>query len=347
MGVWYATREDVKAALDSKITARDDAQVDRANEAAARNVEACLHRVFYPQVATRYFDWPNHQYARAWRLWLDADELVSATTITTGGVAIPASDYFLEPVNTGPPYTRVEIDLGSSAAFGRGPTHQRDIAITGLFGYRADETPAGTLAEDLDLTETDVDVTDGSLVGVGSILRADNERMIVTGRTWISVTTLAAGPIGATTPENLLVLADGSRVHAGEQILVEAERMLVTDVIGGFVTVKRAVDGTAINTHANGTGVAVSQRLTVTRGALGTTAATHSTSAPLFAHVVPGPVKALAVAEAVCQIEQERAAYARTAGSGDNERETAGRGLSLAREAAWTACGRKARTRAI
>src|SRR5690606_22447868 len=56
---WYTTRETVKAALDYKETARNDAQVDRAIESASRAVEGLLHRRFYPETATRYFDWPN------------------------------------------------------------------------------------------------------------------------------------------------------------------------------------------------------------------------------------------------------------------------------------------------
>jgi len=39
MGIWYATREQVKAALDAAETARNDAQVDRAIESGARSIE--------------------------------------------------------------------------------------------------------------------------------------------------------------------------------------------------------------------------------------------------------------------------------------------------------------------
>src|SRR5258706_968268 len=144
--VWYATREDVKSALDSAETARNNAQVDRAIESSSRSVESQLNRRFYPQVATRYFPWPNWQYAWPWRLWLDYDELISVTSLTSGSTVISPSSYFLEPVNTGPPYTSVEINLGSQASFGVSTTFQRSIAIVGTWGFSADEEPAGTLA---------------------------------------------------------------------------------------------------------------------------------------------------------------------------------------------------------
>ncbi len=53
MGVWYATREDVQRALDSKETARNGAQIDRALESASRSVEALCHRTFAPTLANQ------------------------------------------------------------------------------------------------------------------------------------------------------------------------------------------------------------------------------------------------------------------------------------------------------
>jgi len=73
----YCTREDVKLAPDFAETARGNSRIDRAIDGVSRLIEGELHRVFYPQDATRYFDWPNQggsgggQYANPWRLWLD------------------------------------------------------------------------------------------------------------------------------------------------------------------------------------------------------------------------------------------------------------------------------------
>jgi hypothetical protein len=94
-GVWYATREDVMRALDVKLTARNARQIDRALESASRDADDLCHRKFAPVQATRYFDWPNPQRAASWRLWLDANELITVTTLVSGGVTIPSTEYYL------------------------------------------------------------------------------------------------------------------------------------------------------------------------------------------------------------------------------------------------------------
>lgn len=348
MGIWYCTRESVKGALDSKLTARNDAQVDDAIEAASREVEGLLHRVFYPWTGTRHFDWPTEGGGgRPWRLWLDADELVSVTSITAGGV--PVTSYFLEPANSGPPYTHVEVDLSSSSAFAAGATHQRAIAIAGVWaGCRIVEAPDATLAEALDASETAVDVTATATIGVGSVLRVDSERMVVTGRNWLdSGQNLGGSGLSAQANDVTVPVTTGSAYTAGEVLLIDAERMLVVDVAGNNLAVKRAWDGSVLATHANGADVYASRTLTVERGALGTTAATHDTAAAVVRWVPPALVGSLARAEAINTFQQEASAYGRTVGSGDNEREARGAGLKDIRDQAYTRHGRKARIRAI
>jgi hypothetical protein len=85
----------------------------------------------------------------------------------------------------------------------------------------------------------------------------------------------------------------------------------------------------------------------VARGALGTTAASHNTAATVYRWDAPGPTRQLCVAEAVTSLLQGRSGYARTAGSGEYERETTGRGLKDLRERVYVSHGRKARTRAV
>lgn len=346
MGIWYATREQVKAALDTAETARNDAQVDRAIESGARSIEGLLHRKFYPWTGTRYFPWPSPRYRSAFRLWLDADELVSVTTLVAGGTTIPASDYFLEPVNTGPPFTSIEIDLGSSSAFSSGPTWQRAIAITGVFGHSADEAPAGATAEALDAVETGVDVTDSSLIGTGTIIRVDSERMVVTARTMLDTTQNASALLASSSDETITGIGAGT-ISVGEVILVDAERMLVVDVAGTTLTVKRAWDGSTLAAHAGATDIFAPRTLTVVRGALGTTAATHNTAAPVVQHIVPAMVRDLNIGEAINQLQQETSGYARLIGEGEDAREGTGRSLFDLRRDTVTALGRQARSRAV
>jgi hypothetical protein len=358
--VCYCTREDVQRALDVKETARASRQIDRAIESASDAIDGgaaganrgagLLKRRFYPEVATRTFDWPNSQRARSWRLWLDQHELVSATTVTAGGVIIPSTDYFLRP-DDGPPYNRLEIDLGSSAAFASGDTHQRAISIAGTWcGCDTITATAGALAEQLDASETGVDVTDSALVGVGDLIQVGTERMIVTSKSMLDTgVTIDAGDslTAAASDVSITMSTTTGAPTVDEVILVDSERMLVVDVAGTVLTVKRAWDGSVLAAHAAGSSIYAPRTLNVVRGAYGTTAAAHDTAAAVGRHVVPGLVRDLALGLALVQLLGEQAGYARTAGTGDNQREVTGRGLAQTRKDCIAAYGRKARIRGV
>lgn len=347
---WLATREEIKAELDVKETARSNARIDRALADATDAVHGLCHRIFYPVVATRYFDWPNGQYARPWRLWLDANELISVTTLTSGGTTIAASDYFLEPNTYGPPYNRIEIDLDSSAAFGGGDTHQRDIGIAGVWaGCPLVEPLAGATVEALDTTETgiDVDAATSAAVGVGSLLRIDSERVIVTSRTQLDTGQNLGGNLTASNNNVSVSVSDGTGYAVDEVILIDSEKMRVDEIAGNTLTVTRAWDGTTLAAHTSGADIYAPRTLTVARGALGTTAATHSTSATVYRWDAPGPARQLCIAEALNDLLQGRSGYARTAGSGESEREVTGRGIGDLRKRVYVSHGRKARTRAV
>jgi hypothetical protein len=342
---WYASREDLKAALDVMETARSDAQIDRALASGARSIDGEFHRIFYPLTATRTFDWPQ-RYTRPWRLWLNQHELISVTALVAGGTTIAAADYLLRP-DHGPPFTHVEIDLSSVASFAASATHQRAISIAGVYGHSNDETPAGALAEALDTTETDVDVSDGSKMGVGHLLRADSEAMVVTGRAMLDSGQNLGGNLDASAASVAVPVSDGTGYHAGEVLLIDSERMLLTDIAGNTLTVRRAWDGSTLAAHTTGADVYVSRRLTVARAAVGTTAAAHDNGAILARHLPPGPVGTYNLALGINTLLQERSGYARTVGSAENEQEAAGRGLRSARSQAWRAYARKARIGAV
>lgn len=346
--VWYCTREDVKQALDVKETARNNAAIDRAIAGATGEIEGLLQRRFYPMTTTKYFPWPSRTPGVApWRLWLDKDEVIEVTELTAGGETVDSGDYYLEPVNSGPPFTSIEINLGGSASFGSGDTWQRAISVAGVFGHSAREATAGALAETLDDSETLVDVTDSAAIGVGQILRIGSERMIVTEKSMLDTGQNLGGSLTAMANNVTVAVGSGAAFSVGEIILIESERMLIVDIAGNNLTVKRGWDGTVLAAHSSPQDIYALRTLTVQRGALGTTAASHATSATIYKHLVPAQVRNLAIAEALVTAAQELAGYARTAGSGDNQRETYGRGLDKARKDARTAYGRKARLRSV
>jgi hypothetical protein len=305
----YATRDVVKRALDVGATARADAQIDRLIQAGSRQIEGICNRVFYPTVATRYFDWPTNysgSQGRPWQIWLDANELISVTSVVGGTTTLPSGDVYLEPINSGPPYNRVEVRLSSSSSFFGGLTWQRAVAISGLFGYRNDEVTVGTLTATATSAQTTVSVSDSSQISAGALIRVDTERMLVGDSTMTATGVTLTGSLTASAADNLLeVGASISTFVVGETILLDAERMLITDVSGTKLVVKRAYDGSVLAVHT-AAGISALRLLTVTRGFLGTTAASHSSAAAISRHMVPALVEQVNVALAVYGLGSEQ-----------------------------------------
>lgn len=323
----YISREEVKASLDSQETARNNAQIDRLIEGASRGIDRLCHRVFFPEVDTRYFDWPNNQYAWPWNLWLDSDEVISVTILTSGGTTIAPTDYFLEPINLGPPFTRISINLASRAAFSVGATYQRDIAVTGLFGYANDERAAGILAVALASTSaTSLTCSDSSAIGVGQLIRIDSERLTVTGKGQLDTGQTILADLAASDAGNAVSVTNGTLYTIGELLTVDAERMLIVDIAGNTLVVKRAWDGSILAAHTTGAHVYAPRVLTVVRGELGTTAATHLINAPIVKHQAPGPIRDLCLAEVLTKLTGETSGYSRTETRGANGKP---RGLSV------------------
>lgn len=346
MGINYCTREDIKHALDVNDTARTDAQIDRLTDAASRSVEALCHRRFYPDHGTRYFPWPDDQFGQSWRLWLGKDEVITVDTITTGDRTLDAVDYFLEPQRSGPPYSRVELDLSGSAYFGGGATPQRDIAITGTFGYTADHHPVTELAGVIGSSDLHLTVVDGSQVGVGALLLIGDEYLAVTGRAMADTGQVLTTGTAASPAAVVLAVGDGMAFMPGEVILIDGERMLVVDVAPDAVIVKRAWDGSVLAAHDTAATVRASRTLRVTRGLLGTTPTSHA-GTTVHLHEVPGPVRELAIAETLVGLAREQSGYARTIGSGEAVRNASGGDIRDLREQVYTSHGRKVRKAAI
>lgn len=354
MGIAYTTRESVKAALDVAETARNNTQIDRAIDAGADSIWGLTRRKFYPTLATRKFDWPNFQLARPWRLWLDSNELISATSVVSGGVTIPPSNYLLRRSDDvqAPPYTFIEINLGTSSSWSGGvTTPQQSIVITGVWGSAGattDEASAGTTAAAvIDANVNSVDVGDSAAVGVGDLLRIDTERVQVTGKQMLTTTQTLSGNLTALASNTLVGVTNGALFAIGETVLIDAERMLVEDIAGNSLVVQRGWDGSVLAAHTAAAVVYAPRRLIVRRGVLGTTAAAHLIAASIWRHEAPPLIRELNLAEAVTTLLQESSGWARTAGAGDNVRESTGKGLADLRAQVVATYGRKARTVAI
>jgi hypothetical protein len=350
----YCSRDALKRAADFKESARNNAQLDRAIEAGSDTIDGgalggnrgagLLKRRFYPETAVKTFDWPDPQGSRPHRLWLRQHEVASVSQLIAGGVEIPASDYFLRPDN--PPHDLIEIDLSSSAAFSSGDTHQRAVSVAGEWNFPTTTAAAGTLAEALDASETGVDVSDSAAIGVGDLIVAGSERMLVTGKSMLTTGQTLQADLTANNAAKTVAVTTGSAYTVDEIVLLDSERMLVVDIAGNNLTVERAFDGTVLATHSGST-IYAPRTLTVVRGATGSTAATHDSGDAVSRIVYPPLVRDLALALALNEVLQEGSGYARTAGSGESEREVGGRGLAVLIKQAKQANGRKARKAAV
>lgn len=348
-GLAYASVEQLAVATDTKFTARMDSQLRNALEAGANTLEAQLHRRFAPWTGTRYFDFPTRDYSPSWKLALGRNEIVSASSVVAAGTTIASTDYFLRRYDDldEAPYGRIEIDLASSAAFAAGDTTQRQLAITGVWDWPANDVAAGTITADITTTTaTTIAVSNSAAVGVGNALRIDSERLIVTGKAMVDTGQNASVLSASENDVSITGITNGS-IHVGEVILIDSERMLVVEVAGTTLTVRRKWDGPVLAAHLVNADIYAPRTLTVTRGALGTTAATHSSAAAVWRHDAPALIQELNIAEALTTMGQRLASYAREVGSGENARESSGRGLKQIREDAYTAFGRKARKAAV
>jgi len=333
MSSWYCSREAVKRAAGIDGGDRDFV-VDRLIETASRILDRLTRRYFIPRTETRYYPWPPLQASRSHILWLDQD-LISVTTLQTQAqdtspTIISSSDYFLEPINTGPPYNRIEIDLSSSAAWEAGDTPQRSISVLGSWGYDNETEGGGTVASGLasSAAATSFVCSDGSRINVGNTLLIESEQLFVSERTSAALAAiLIDGALTADKSEVSVTVDTGHSLHVGEVILVGSERMYVEVAGTTVLTVIRAYDGSVLAAHANDTAVHVFRTLTVERGVNGTTAATHANATAISVYTPPLEIQTLCIAEAIAAYHQERSGWGREIGSGEGQREWSGRAL--------------------
>lgn len=347
---WYATREMIMTELPAANSVMLNALIDRKLGSSTESIEQLTHRRFYPWTGTKYFDWPNEQHAPSWKLYVEQpDQLVSLTSATAGGTAISTANLNPEPVNSGPPYSRIEINRGTSAAWRSGDSPQRSLAFVGVWGYRNDTSAAGALAEALDDSETAVDVTGAAsaALGVGSLLVCEDERMLVTERAMLTTgQTLATANLTAVESNRSVNVASAAGFALGETILIDSERMLIVDIAGTVLTVTRAYQGTTLAAHTIGATIYAPRTLTVRRGVLGTTAANHLTATTLYRFVYPSLVEQLCIATTVNEVLQGAAGWGRQTG-GEQSREMRVAGLQDLRKRVWKTYGRRARLGSI
>jgi hypothetical protein len=379
----YCSREDAQNAIDFKdgITTEIQRKTDRAIQSVSRNIEAHLHGLYYPWDGTRWLDFPNYQRVSPWKAYTWVPDgsggttggLQCLTAFSSGGVSIGLDQCFLRPANKRPgyPYTSIELDRSTSATFGGySATPQNAIMMTGTWGFTADADPAGTITAEISDSAGTIVVSDASQMGVGDLLiigygRGDapfpddtlghagliqpyvGERVLVSDRSAADTGLQAVGCTTVSTSDNQLMWSGtGTAPSMGEVLLLDSEQVLVLSVADSVATVERAYNGTVLATHS-GAEIYAYRSLTVQRGFLGTTAQSWDADTAIYRHRVPGPVRDLAIGEAVNRLLQETSGYSRMVGSGDAARPAPGMALADLWDEARTACGRMARVTAI
>lgn len=349
--IMYATREDVRRAIDASGSSRDNAEIDRALLAATEKINGQLRRDFAPTTATRYFDWPNLD-GSVFRVYVDDDaQAISLTALSSGGVSIDMAQVNLESSLGGAPYDTIEVNRDTVGSWTSGITFQRSIAATGVWGYDLVEEAAGTLPGTLNAGDTQLLLADAVTLGVGSLVRVDSERMVITDKVNASTGITGFTALADEDADRLFTVPDGTQFRIGEVITLDAERCEVQDILGNVLVLRRAVQASVLSTHA--AGLIYSPRLaTVARGQLGTSAASHSGGATLNRHVFPWLIQQYAIAEALIELQLQASSYARTRPAVSGA--TSGRGVAIAeagptdiRDQAVSAHGRYGRHRAI
>lgn len=336
----YASREALALALDRGLTVRSIDGLDRALYAATDTIEQQLERVFWPWSGARTFDTPADDTSTStptWRLYLAPHDLISQTSVTVAGIAV--SNVQLRPDNRlDEPARWLELDRTTSASFQDGTGSQRRVSVTGLWGWSDRSRRAGTLNSSPDTDDTTLDLATApaagvSAVGVGHLIKINNERMVVEDRlpvdTGVNLGADLAATVSATMPSSIAV-ASGGAFAAGEMLAVDGEIMLIERIVGNTLYVRRGYASTPVAAHSNGADIYAYRRLQVYRAAAGTTAASHASSDAVTRWEPPAAIEALCVALAEEIAVQEGAAYARTVGEGDNEREARAVGLAAA-----------------
>jgi hypothetical protein len=348
----YCTREDLKRAANWWGTDKHT-QIDRLADAASRAIEGATRRWFFPRTQTRLYRWPDFTQPSSVILWLDADllsvSLLQAKAQDATPTTIVAADYFKEPVNFGPPYDRIEIDLSSSSAFDTGATPQRSISVAGSWGYSEATRMGGTVTSGLaaDAAAVSMVCSNASLIGVGDVLLIGSEQVFVSERDFAILGTVQLNDTLTADVADVTVTMDASHgILAGEVLLLGSEEMLVLSVSTNDLTVQRAYNGTVLASHASDTPAYLARTLTIVRGVNGTTAAVHANSTAISVYAVLPDIKTWCIAEAISLYNQEGAGWGRVVGSGDGAVEMSGRQLAEMRRS-MTAQYQRVRSAAI
>lgn len=147
-GSVYATRDELKAALQLSGQDYADDDIDRACVAASRAIDNKTGRFYYSDTQIRYYTPDRYDAALD---TIDVQEITELAVDISGQNTFSTiwtldTDYYLEPFNaalTGRPYELIRIRRQSGK---RWPRYQRSVRVTGTFGWAAIPDPVNQYA---------------------------------------------------------------------------------------------------------------------------------------------------------------------------------------------------------
>lgn len=169
----YARPADVKQYLGITDES-DDAKLLTFCEWARAEIDHRTKRQFYPQIATRKYDYPGSLDC----LWLDK-ELISLTTLTNGDATEITSTYYKLYPYSGPPYWYIELDESQGVIFQYSTTRQQCISVLGVWGYDEILVSSGATCGTYTANATSVTPSTMSPFAVGDLLKIESEYLYV------------------------------------------------------------------------------------------------------------------------------------------------------------------------
>lgn len=169
----------------------DDALLTEMIEEAGSWFSSRCQRAFVPYRGARYYDRYSSR-VHGYKLDLDED-LLEVLTLTASGTVLDSDGYVLQDANFNP-YWQIQLLSSTGAAWGTPSEPVNAIAVDGIWGYHTNYAaawkPLSALAENVNTSVTDFDVTagQGSRFDVLQYLQIGSEQMLITG---IATDTLA------------------------------------------------------------------------------------------------------------------------------------------------------------
>lgn len=242
--------------------------------------------------------------------------LLAVTSIVDDTDTLSASDYLLYPRGKhweNGPYSWIQHDPDGNYAdwsdeldvvvvTGRWGLWEKSEASGAVIGTGGQTSGAGTLLAD-----------NGSKVSPGMVALIGSEQELVTGfSTPTTVTTIAED---LDISEEIITVADGTKVNIGEIIRINFEQCKVLDKQTHDLYVRRGWNNTSKATHTSGANVEAYRTFTVERGVNGTTAAAHDAATVIYRYLVPDDVSFLCREVATLMLKKAQGGFAGKTGN--------------------------------